>query len=363
MNRDLFIKYIQNRCDEKELNEVIHWFQCDAGSLQGRSFLYKFWKEMKDNEEEMDEGAINLLHRIHYDINRKESEKLLQRSKDNAVSFKKRRLFIQRITRIAATLFIPLLMVSIYFLTTTDKQDMLPAQVSEVTYTRVHSPVGSVSQIELPDGSSVWLNQNTTLIYPNSFSSNTRKVQLEGEAYFNVHHNPAVPFVVSTHELDVVAKGTAFNLMAFPEMDRIEATLAEGKVTLCKVDVNGRVKEVFDMQPGQLAVFNHAKNELSYKQVNIHKYTSWKEGLLVFEDDPLQLVAERLERFYNVEIQIDNSVISEYTYTATFENENLYQVMELMKLATPIEYSITPRKRLDNDSYSKRQVFISYSGN
>lgn len=362
MDRELFIKYLQNRCSSKELERVIEWFNNEAGMISGRAFLYKFWEEMRDEEEDLDEGSSKLLHRIHYDINRKESEKLVSESNDNPVRYKKRRRIFQSLIRIAAVLFIPLFIATLYISKNQISFEIPEAKEKESVYTNVYSPVGSISQVDLPDGTKVWLNHNTTLIYPQTFSNNSRNVNLTGEAYFEVKHDPDNPFIVETGELDIVATGTEFNVMAFPEADRVEITLASGKVLLKKNRSGGSSKTVLEMIPNEHAVYDSKTNKLVYGYENIDKYILWKEGRIVFQNDPLDRVAESLSRFYNVEIVVEDSILSDYTYTATFVDETLPQVMELLELATPIEYSITSRKKKDDGTFTKRIITIRYKG-
>ena len=362
MHKDLFIRYIQNRCTEEELKEILNWFDEEAGTLSGRTFLKKFWEEMRYEEEEPDERSINLLHRIHHELNRKESEILLQKSGNKPLKYKKRKLFLHSLYKVAAILFLPLLLLTAYLSGVRTFKGDQEGEIQEVSYIRMHSPVGSVSQIDLPDGTRVWLNQNTTLIYPNDFNKRYRQVILTGEAYFQVEQNKDLPFIVNTNELFIVATGTEFNVLALTESDKIETTLVNGKVELKKMSSDGRLQTVLEMQPGEQATYDIDANAIDYASVNTDKYVLWKEGRLVFENDPLDKVAERLGRFYNVDIIVIDRILSDFTYTATFMDETLPQVMELIKLATPVEYNITSRKRMDDGTYSKRKVYISYKG-
>lgn len=362
MDRELFIKYLQNRCSPEELERVIEWFNNEAGMISGRAFLYKFWEEIRDEEKDLDESSSKLLHRIHYDINRKESEKLINESNDNPVGYRKRRRIFQSLIRIAAVLFIPLFIATLYISNNQISFELPGAKEKEPVYTSVYSPVGSISQVDLPDGTKAWLNHNTTLVYPQNFSNNSRYVSLTGEAYFKVKHDPDNPFVVQTDELNIVATGTEFNVMAFPESERVETTLASGKVLLQKKTPEGSSKTVLEMIPNEHAVYDATTNKLVYGYENIDKYILWKEGRIVFQNDPLDRVAERLSRFYNVDFIVEDSILGDYTYTATFVDETLPQVMELLEIATPIEYTITSRKKKDDGSFTKRKVIIKYRG-
>ena len=363
MEKKLFIKYIQNRCSDQELEQVISWFEKDAGSVSGRVFLSDLWNQMRDDDQEIDQDFSHLLNRIHHDLNMKNTEELLKRSRNNLPAFKRKKEKLASLMRFAAILFIPLFLGTVFF---SGRNLFTSPSVSNVVspamMTRVYSPAGSISQVNLPDGTRVWLNYNTTLTYPGSFDDEAREITLTGEAYFEVVHDPSAPFIVKTGDMHVVAVGTSFNVMAYPEDQSVETTLVEGKVILKKKNKEGKFLPVMQMNPGEIATYDDKAGKLNCGFDNVNKYILWKEGKLLFENDPLDVVAKRLSRFYNVEIEIKDPKLAEFTYTATFMDETINQVMELLELATPIDYSIGSRTRHKDGSYTKRKVSIYYKG-
>jgi transmembrane sensor len=160
-------------------------------------------------------------------------------------------------------------------------------------------PYGKTSEIILPDGTHVYLNAGSRLIYPEFFADKTREVFLVGEAFFDVEHNEKQPFVVQTTDIRVQVLGTQFNVSAYPSDNIIETVLTEGKVRL-EQNNTGMFSETTELSPGQLAAFSKSERTTRMKEVDIENYTLWTEGLLKFESTDLSRVVKRLERYYNI---------------------------------------------------------------
>jgi ferric-dicitrate binding protein FerR (iron transport regulator) len=237
-------------------------------------------------------------------------------------------------------------------------------------YTEVVVPMGSRSQVKLPDGSIVWLNAASTLAYNNNFNSKTkREVTLIGEGFFKVKTNPEKPFVVKVNSLDIMAYGTSFNVKAYPEEKEVTTTLVEGEV---KIKKKHPLKKDYTikMLPNQKVVY-HIKDQttktISSKQANTvnnnkktnpttkytdnnlfisdnniktELYTSWKDNHWIIKGEKLDQLAVMLERRYNIQIHINSPEIEEYLFSGTIENETLEQVFQILRLTVPISYSI-----------------------
>jgi ferric-dicitrate binding protein FerR (iron transport regulator) len=212
----------------------------------------------------------------------------------------------------------------------------------------------------LPDSSNVWLNHNSSLKYPAVFRGDSRTVELTGEGYFEVAHNPKLPFIVKAGEIQIKAIGTTFNIMAYPDEDRIETSLISGLVELQRLEQSGDIISLLKMKPTDLTVFQKSNHVISTHTINDDRYFSWKNGKLVFNKEPLGEVIKKLNRWFNVDIQIKDPELLDLTYTATFVHETLPQVMELLKLVTPIDYSISNRKETGDGTFTKREIILSY---
>jgi ferric-dicitrate binding protein FerR (iron transport regulator) len=221
----------------------------------------------------------------------------------------------------------------------------------------VIAPVGSRTVVQLSDGSTVHLNYGSKLKYPQNFIGETRVVNLIGEGYFEVAHNPDKPFIVNTTRLNVKALGTVFNVLAYPDEGNIETTLVEGKVVLEQSENGFKTKSIGAMEPGQHVNYNLNTGVVSSTKGSVEKYIAWKNGKMVFEDTPITRIAERLSRMFNVDIEVADD-IKDYIYTVTFVDEPLFQILDLMTIATPVSYKALPRKKLPDGTFTKQKIII-----
>lgn len=260
--------------------------------------------------------------------------------------------FIRNLERVAAVVSIPLLFTVLWFYFTR----YTPYETGNATaFNKVEVPLGMRSSVTLPDGSLVWLNAGSSLRYPVPFGKSERQVELTGEAYFEVIKDADKSFVVTAAGINIKVLGTSFNCCAYPEEKRIETMLVEGEIELSGQDNENKVV----MHPGELATFSGNQSRTVVKKVHPDKYISWKSGKLVFRDDPMEIVLEKLERWYNVEFIVDNNEILGYVYSATFSGESLDQMLKLFALSAPIEYRIVPRRKLDDNSYEKQMIHLT----
>ena len=219
------------------------------------------------------------------------------------------------------------------------------------------APIGSRTVVQLSDGSKVHLNYGSRIKYPQIFYGEKRELLLTGEAYFEVVHNPKKPFIVNTGKLNIKALGTEFNVNAYPDNDKIETTLVEGKLVLEHYDLSSNIKKVATIEPGQHVSYDLITVTFSGKSENIAKYIAWKDGKLVFDEAPINQVTERLSRMFNVNIEVADD-IKDYTYTVIFVDEPLFQILDLMTIATPVRYRSIPRVKLPDGRYSKQTIIL-----
>lgn len=255
----------------------------------------------------------------------------------------------------AAILILPLLIYSVYV--STQKTGFLfPTDGTPVVQT-ISSHQGMVSHFELADGTKVWLNSGSELQFPSSFKGAIREVKLKGEAFFEVTKNPDQPFRVNARELKIDVLGTSFNVASYEDETQTEVILAEGKVSLSD-EKNQLRKEYGSISPGQRAVYSQNERKVYAQEVEVDKYISWREGNLIFRDDNMEEVVKRMSRWFNVQIVFNDPEIKAYSYKATFRNETLTQVLDLLKISAPIDYRITGNKALPNGEFTKLKVFL-----
>ena len=348
MKKNLLIKYLNDKCSEEELRDVIEWIKNDAIEDYGKALGESLWKSMEFNDNMMEKEKYELLlGKIHNKIVKRNSvkEEYFLRS-----AFK-------WLSRAAAILFIPILILLIY--TNTHNFNIIK-DFSNLTVDSLEivTPVGSQTVVQLSDGSEVYLNHGSKLKYPQEFSGRTREVVLIGEGYFNVVHNPEKPFIVKTSNLTVTALGTSFNVMSYPDENVIEATLVEGKLLVEKKIGPNDKQLIGTMIPNQHISFNKNSDKIISSIGDVEKYVSWKDGKLIFKNESIVEITKRLSRWYNVDFDFKDSDASEYTYTATFVDETLFQILDLMKIATPINYKTVARKKLPDGTYTKQHIII-----
>jgi transmembrane sensor len=348
MTKDLFIKFLNGNCTEQEFGQFLTWIKEESLTSSGKRLVKEVWDEFDPEARPVERLKYNrILDKIHHgiNINQHSNQPIIRRLPD-------RNRVLSLITRAAAILLLPVLSFLIYTIHS-DK-----VQYSEnINDLEVQAPAGFRMNIELGDGTQVWLNHGSKLRYPYRFTGKNRKVQLTGEAYFNVAHNSKVPFIVETSNVEVKATGTAFNVSAYPGEDIVETTLVEGTVILYD---KARNHEIKTLSPSECLKFNSEKNKYTMESGDIiQKYIAWKDGMLVFKNDSIAEIARKLEQWYNVDVKITDEKVKEFTYTATFYDETLSQVLELMSLPSPVRYKLTPRKRLDDGSFSKQDVIIA----
>ena len=205
----------------------------------------------------------------------------------------------------------------------------------EIRYSEITVPFGQMSQLKLSDGTKIWLNAGTTLRYPDQFAVNSRSVSVEGEAYFEVAKMPDKPFTVNTTDMKVVVLGTSFNLSAYPEDVATSVTLIEGKVEV----QNNTGNTIATLSPGQKATKIKNETSLAIQNVETAFYAAWIEGEIYFDDEPLDQIAVKLERWFNVEIAFADEQLKSHRFTGTIlKNKPVDQIMQALELLAPIRF-------------------------
>jgi transmembrane sensor len=193
----------------------------------------------------------------------------------------------------------------------------------------VKTNIAETNEMILPDGSKVTINARSKLTYhKKDFGKASRIVSLEGEAFFEVQKNPKLPFIIKLDGAEVKVLGTSFNVRAYKDMDKIEITVAEGKVTLYE---KGMEQKQVVVIKGEKATFNKSL-KLVQKQMNDDRnFISWKTRLIVFDNDSLSLISKTLSNVYHKNFVIQNPRLNHCTVTTTFENKDIQTVLNVLK--------------------------------
>jgi transmembrane sensor len=256
--------------------------------------------------------------------------------------------------KVAAIIILPLLMgVLIWNYFNSQKV----ASANKPVYNEVFAAIGTRSSLRLADSTLVWLNSGSSLKYPDRFSDKTREVNLQGEAYFEVKSDVSRPFIVKTSNLLVKATGTKFNVMDFESNPMTEVTLLSGKVF-----VNGsNIKNsslISELNPNQHLQYNKETGIKSILEEDAYKFIAWKDGKLIFRNEPLSDVVNKISLLYNVDIVLQGAQLNNYRYRATFHDESLGEILKLLKLSSPIDFKEVKREPLPDGSFPKKKVII-----
>ena len=186
-----------------------------------------------------------------------------------------------------------------------------------VTYEEFTTPSGQRAMVKLHDGTTVWLNARSTLRYPNHFAREERKVELDGEAFFDVEHNEHKPFVVSTEKLDIKVLGTKFNVFAYKGREEFNTALLEGSV---KVYERMNEEKALFMNPNECVELKD--NKLVKRPMGNTDFLLWKEGIYAFDDVPFEDIIKKFELYYDIVITVNNSKLMKYKFSGKFRQRD-----------------------------------------
>lgn len=178
---------------------------------------------------------------------------------------------------------------------------------------KITVPAGQRINIDLPDGSNVWLNANTTIEFPLSFTKENRTLFLDGEAFFDVKRDEKHPFIVHTDRYDIKVLGTKFNIESYSDSENFETTLINGKVSLT---AHSNTDKEIILLPNQKA---HLQNGiLNIENVDDFTQYRWIEGLICFKNAAFQSIMKKFEKYYEIKIIINNKKVSQHIFTGKF---------------------------------------------
>jgi hypothetical protein len=197
-------------------------------------------------------------------------------------------------------------------------------------------PYGKTSEILLPDGTKVYLNSGSRLVYPDFFTDKNREVFLVGEAFFEVKHDDQHPFVVQTTDIRIRVLGTTFNVSAYPADNIIETVLTNGNVRL-EQNSSSLFPESTDLIPNQLAAFHKTSKEIKLAMIDPDNYTLWKDGICKFESTDLSRIVKKLERFYNIQVAYHDPLLGSIKISGKLElSENREEAINRLAIAASV---------------------------
>jgi ferric-dicitrate binding protein FerR (iron transport regulator) len=316
----LLQKFFRGNITDQELKSLFVWLNSEKGNLEYEKLSNEKWLS----------GEFESVEHINSSTLFSEIE-----AKMRGKQLSGRKQFMIRMRNAAAIFILGFIIPLIWFTV------MNPQKANkQVAYLQESLSNEKVRKMTLPDGTAVWLMSGSTIRYPSDFSgSKTRNVEVTGEAFFNVAKDSLHPFVLDLGAVGVKVVGTSFNVMNYSNEDHIKVVLETGKVDLFKGEYDPD-NQFVHVVPGQLVTYKKSESEFRISDVDVDKYTSWIGGTLLFRNDPLAEVLKKLGRWYNVTVEINAPNVSDFPFTATIKNENLEQIVDLLKFSTPFKYSV-----------------------
>lgn len=340
-------KFARGTCRHDEALSVVQWLKDPSKKSSLQQPLEKLWDKHLEEKGVHDE-AVDLqptLDRIHDHIS-------MQWEQPDPGFQKKLRIY-KILLRVAAVLFVPLLITTSLYI-----HEQTRTSATKDQYTELTVSYGSKLHTVLPDGTTVWINSGSKLEYPQTFSKKNRSVKLSGEAYFDVTLNRQHPFVVETEAINIKVLGTRFNVTAYPGEETISATLEEGSVA---IETGGKKSSSLCLlEPNEQMVFQKENRTFQKRTVQTDLFTSWKDGKLVFRNSSLNYMINQLERWFNTDIEITNEGgLPQTPFTMTIEDETLEQVLKYLSVASGITYDVVPAQRMESGEISRRRYIIT----
>ncbi len=325
----LISRYLMGNASSHEIEELRRWIESDE---QNRKYFQRqqdIWAVLNPTID------INDIDTVSAEL------KVLRKTGIVSSRFAIFKKLLGYWSRIAAVAILPLLAVVGYLIYRQSEE----RDIADVTIT---TSFGCLSSTVLPDGTIVWLNANSSLQYDPMMDDNVRNVILHGEAYFDVKADAKHPFNVKTPYMTVTATGTEFNVNAYDSSASI--TLVDGKVS---VEVESKS---MTLNPGEHLAVADGRPTIS-NHINTEKYCCWRNGTLIFEDEPLFNICNRLQQIYDVEFDIAPE-LKERTFRMILNGENISEVVRFFELAAPVTCEFENLKSPDDTTKFKSRIRI-----
>jgi sigma factor regulatory protein, fecR/pupR family len=323
MHQELLLKYISGKASQKESEEVVTWIDADPANL--RKFIS--------------------LRKSYDALIWQDTDKLCYKpARKRAVQ-----ITMQRLIRIAAVFVIAFGLC--YMVLQVLQQD-------EINMQTVYVPVGQRTQVTLADGTTVWVNGRSTLVFPSQFTSQTRNVQLDGEAYFEVRKDPKKQFIVSTaHQSSIKVLGTKFNVKARKETEDVVTTLIEGKINF-EFNNADRQLQYITMIPGQKLVYHSQNGKTELYTTSGEKEYLWKDGKIIFKQTSLREALDILADRYDVEFVIRKDAPHGDSFSGEFIDKSLEQILNYIQASSKIRWRYLNNEQTDKTK-TRIEIFTS----
>lgn len=319
---ELIAKYIRNECSSEEIHTVEKWMNSSAENRQMFLDLKSEWKYLENSSPEIipdkEEMWDAIIRRLDSSFN-----------SPSGINFRRRLIAVAAIAASVA-LFFSIGGTILY-------QHIFKTQTFETGVTEVRCPGGQKAQVFLPDGTSVWLNSGTSLKYDAvRFNQEERKVELSGEAFFEVTKNPKKKFTVNASGLNVQVLGTSFDVSAYGDDPSVKVSLLTGSVSLF---LQHSGESLGLLSPNQMAIVDKKSMGSNIVPDDAALTSLWIQNTLRIYGEDILSVSKKLERWYGVKIHIQNPDLKP-RYSFVVKTESLRELFQLLNKITPMKYTI-----------------------
>ncbi len=322
---DLLKKFYRNQCSPGEFREIADWLK-NASRKDQLSFLGQHSQFIRQEG-----GHQNISTEMDFDEIRKRIQTMERRKKAY-------RLILTRSARVAAAV---ILVFGIYHLSVflAGRENGTDLKVAGTRDKECHTGYGEKAEVTLDDGSTVKLNAGSTLTYPRQFDGRERVISLKGQALFEVARDSLKPFIINTSLFKVQVLGTAFDVRSFDGDHFSSVCVLHGtvKVTLLRDE-----KQSYFLTKNEQLTIDTRDGHVEKKQVNARISVAWINGILRFEQVPMDDVLKQLERWYNVKINIPGNLgLDRVQVTGQHKDNGLYEVLEALHFTHGLQYQVT----------------------
>jgi hypothetical protein len=228
-----------------------------------------------------------------------------------------------------------------------DRKILQKLEVSKPSYNTIFVPYGKSAQITLSEGTKIWLNAGSKLVYPAVFTSDIREVYIDGEGIFEVTKDSQRPFVVKSSRCDIKVLGTVFNISAYPDDKYSYAVLKEGVIQMEYAAGTFRTKNQQILSPGDMATLNPEEKEITVVKVDPTSYFSWRDGYYIFKNERLDNILIKLSRYYNIELLLENNQLTGELFSGSLDLKNTpEEVLNVIMETTIFKYRKEGEKKI-----------------
>ncbi|HEY0177526.1 MAG TPA: FecR domain-containing protein [Pedobacter sp.] len=319
MDREIIKRYLRGECTPEERAEIKKLMLTGEAEALFDEVLNEGWSD-EEEEEETDDARQLAEWR----------EKFNQKVNQQEDTVKPRRNLSW--INVAAVFAVFILSAGTYaWMYSKNKQIAALAVLRETV-----NPNGKLLKIKLGDSSTITLNAGSKLKYPGGFNGKTREVYLEGEAFFDVAHDPAHPFIVHTSKIIVSVLGTSFDIKSYKEDKKISVAVATGKV-----GVLAKGGKTYFLLPGEKLAYYAFSEIVQQTKADPAEVGMWQNGMLIYHDETLENISRQLERWYDVKVIFKRSEAAKMRFSLKQKNDRLENVMQTLKFAGGIRYVIS----------------------